>query len=47
MVFETSVYDPVVFAVVPIMLALTAAAACLIPARRATQVNPLDALRAE
>jgi putative ABC transport system permease protein len=47
MVFETSIYDPMVFAVVPLMLALTAAAACLIPARRATRVDPITALRAE
>ena len=47
MVFETSVYDPVVFVLVPIMLALTATAACLIPAKRATRINPLEALRAE
>jgi len=47
MVFETSVYDPVVFVAVPLVLALTAAAACLIPAQRATRVNPIEALRAE
>jgi putative ABC transport system permease protein len=37
--------DPVTFAAVPVVLALAAALACVVPARRAARIDPLQALR--
>jgi ABC-type antimicrobial peptide transport system permease subunit len=45
--YEVSPFDPASFAAVAIVLALIGLFACWLPARRATRVNPIEALRAE
>jgi hypothetical protein len=40
-------FDPVTYAVVPLLLALAAALACVAPARRAVRIDPIRALRPE
>lgn len=47
MLFQVSAFDPLVFALVVALLALGGFAACLIPARRATRISPMAALREE
>lgn len=47
MLYGVSAHDPVTFASVPILLALVALVATLIPAWRAARVDPVIALRAE
>ena len=46
LLFETSATDPVTFVVVVLVLGVVGAIAAYLPARRATQVDPLIALRA-
>ncbi|MEM7585435.1 MAG: ABC transporter permease [Acidobacteriota bacterium] len=45
--FQVKAADPVTFVVVPVLLASVAALACLLPARRASSVDPLRALHYE
>jgi putative ABC transport system permease protein len=46
LVYQIDARDPATFAVVPLTLLMTSAAAAWLPARRAARVNPADVLRA-
>ncbi len=45
--FKVNALDPIIYCAVAGLLTLVAAASCYVPARRATRVNPMLALRAE
>jgi putative ABC transport system permease protein len=45
LLFGVSASDPMTFAAVPVLLGIVTMAACLIPARRATRVSPMEALK--
>jgi len=47
LLFEVSATDPVTFTLAPLLLGLATLLACELPARRATRVMPMEALRHE
>jgi putative ABC transport system permease protein len=47
LLFDVQPADPVTFVAMPVLLAVVALIACIVPARRALDVEPVNALRAE
>ncbi len=47
MLYQVKPFDPVTFTVVPLLLLAISLLACYVPARRATKIDPMEALRYE
>jgi ABC-type lipoprotein release transport system permease subunit len=47
MLYQVGALDPVAFTIAPLVLSAAALLATWLPARRATQVDPMTALRTE
>jgi ABC-type antimicrobial peptide transport system permease subunit len=47
LIVEVSPTDPLTFSVIPLLLGAVTLLACLLPARKATKVDPMEALRCE
>jgi ABC-type antimicrobial peptide transport system permease subunit len=47
MVYGVSMRDPLIFVLVNLLMVAVSLAACYVPARRATRVDPITALRYE
>jgi ABC-type antimicrobial peptide transport system permease subunit len=45
--FPVRVFDPIVFGIAAVLLVIVSMAAMFMPALRATQVDPIEALRTE
>jgi ABC-type antimicrobial peptide transport system permease subunit len=45
LLFGVSASDPATYALVPVLLGVVTIAACVIPARRATRVSPMEVLK--